>query len=227
MPNSARILIVDDDETIRTSVATSLAAEGFTCRAASDGLELTAELAAFLPDLVILDWMLPGPSGIQLAQTVRTVSGAAVVMLTARDEVDDRLRGFSEGIDDYVVKPFAMAELIARTTAVLRRRGRVPSVIEIGDLLIDQESALASRGGSVLDLTATEFRLLEFLASSRGRTLSKGQILTQVWGYDDYDPNLVEVHLSSLRRKMEVHGPRLIHTVRGLGYRVAVAEMAR
>ncbi|GAA4666293.1 response regulator transcription factor [Frondihabitans cladoniiphilus] len=227
MPNPARILLVDDDETIRTSVATSLTAEGFSCRTASDGFALTSHLADFLPDLVILDWMLPGPSGIQLAQTVRTVSDAAVLMLTARDEVDDRLRGFSEGIDDYLVKPFAMAELIARSTAVLRRRGRVPSIIEVGDLLVDQNAGIARRGGATLDLTATEFRLLEFLASSRGRTLSKGQILTQVWGYDDYDPNLVEVHLSSLRRKMEVQGPRLIHTIRGLGYRVAVAEAAR
>jgi two-component system OmpR family response regulator len=227
MPNAARILIIDDDETIRASVAASLVAEGFVCATASDGFELTAQLASFLPDLVILDWMLPGPNGIQLAQTVRSVSDAAVVMLTARDEVDDRLRGFSEGIDDYLVKPFSMAELVARTTAVLRRRGRVPSVIQIGDLLIDQESALARRGGTALELTATEFRLLEFLASSRGRTLSKGQILSQVWGYDDYDPNLVEVHLSSLRRKLEQHGPRLIHTVRGLGYRVAVVEVAR
>lgn len=227
MPNPARILVIDDDDTIRTSVATALTAEGFSCRTASDGSALTAQLAAFLPDLVVLDWMLPGPSGIQLAQSVRTLSDAAVVMLTARDEVDDRLRGFSEGIDDYLVKPFAMAELIARCTAVLRRRGRVPAVIEIGDLLVDQDAALAQRGGVTLDLTATEFRLLEFLASSRGRTLSKGQILTQVWGYDDYDPNLVEVHLSSLRRKIEVHGPRLIHTVRGLGYRMAVVEVAR
>lgn len=227
MPNPARILIVDDDETIRTSVATALSAEGFSCRTAADGRSIAAELSTFLPDLVILDWMMPGPNGIQLAAAVRISTDAAVVMLTARDEVDDRLRGFSEGIDDYLVKPFSMAELVARVTAVLRRRGRVPSVIEIGDLLVDQEAASARRGDVVLDLTATEFRLLEFLASSRGRTLSKGQILTQVWGYDDYDPNLVEVHLSSLRRKMESHGPRLIHTVRGMGYRVAVAEAVR
>lgn len=146
MPNPARILVIDDDDAIRTSVVTALTAEGFVCRSAADGFALTAELAAFLPDLVILDWMLPGPSGIQLAQSVGTISDAAVVMLTARDEIDDRLRGFSEGIDDYLVKPFAMAELIARTTAVLRRRGRVPSVIEIADLLIDQEASLARRG---------------------------------------------------------------------------------
>ena len=120
-----------------------------------------------------------------------------------------------------MVKPFAMAELIARVTAVLRRRGRIPSVIEVGDLVLDPEAAVARRAGVTLDLTATEFRLLGFLAESRGRTVSKGQILTQVWGYDDYDPNLVEVHLSALRRKMEAHGPRLIHTVRGLGYRLS------
>jgi len=169
----------------------------------------------------VLDWMLPGASGIRLASTIRTSSDAAVVMLTARDEVDDRLRGFSEGVDDYVVKPFAVAELIARVTAVLRRRGRIPSVIEIGDLVVDPEAARITRGGEALDLTATEFRLLGFLAESRGRTVSKTQILTQVWGYDDYDPNLVEVHLSALRRKMETRGPRLIHTVRGLGYRMS------
>ena len=170
-----------------------------------DGL---AALVDNLPDPSALDW-------------------AGEVAVLSADEVDDRLRGFSEGIDDYLVKPFSMAELVARVTAVLRRRGRVPSVIEVGDLLVDQEAASARRGDTVLDLTATEFRLLEFLAVSRGRTLSKGQILTQVWGYDDYDPNLVEVHLSSLRRKMELHGPRLIHTVRGMGYRVAVAEAVR
>ncbi|ARC57918.1 Phosphate regulon transcriptional regulatory protein PhoB [Frondihabitans sp. 762G35] len=224
MLSPARILLVDDDETIRTAVATALDAEGFSVREEHDGRELASALQSFVPDLVILDWMLPGPSGIQLATAVRTSSDAGVVMMTARDEVDDRLRGFSEGADDYVVKPFAMAELVARVTAVLRRRGRVPAVVEVGDLLVDPDASLARRAGATLDLTATEFRLLAFLASSRGRTLSKGQILTQVWGYDDYDPNLVEVHLSSLRKKMEAHGPRLIHTVRGLGYRMAVSR---
>jgi DNA-binding response OmpR family regulator len=221
MLSPARVLVIDDDETIRTAVVTALGAEGFAVHGLADGSDLTEQLAAFVPDLVVLDWMLPGASGIRLASTIRTSSDAAVVMLTARDEVDDRLRGFSEGVDDYVVKPFAVAELIARVTAVLRRRGRIPSVIEIGDLVVDPEAARITRGGEALDLTATEFRLLGFLAESRGRTVSKTQILTQVWGYDDYDPNLVEVHLSALRRKMESRGPRLIHTVRGLGYRMS------
>nr|WP_208393180.1 response regulator transcription factor [Frigoribacterium faeni] len=217
----ARVLVIDDDPALLSSVVAALGAEGFAVRGLPDGSELPEALRAFVPDLVVLDWMLPGASGIRLAATVRTSSDAAVVMLTARDELDDRLRGFAEGVDDYVVKPFSVAELLARITAVLRRRGRVPAVIEVADLVVDPEAAVTTRSGVALDLTATEQRLLTFLAESRGRTVSKTQILTQVWGYDDYDPNLVEVHLSSLRKKMEREGPRLIHTVRGLGYRMS------
>ncbi|PTT22786.1 DNA-binding response regulator [Microbacterium sp. HMWF026] len=223
MSPSARVLVLDDDETIRLAVTTALRADGFVAEAAPDGTDLDERLRAFRPDLVILDWMMPGPSGIRLLPVVREAGDAAVIMLTARDEVDDRLRGFAEGADDYVVKPFTMAELVARSTAVLRRRGRLPQTISVGDLVVDPDAATAHRGGAALDLTATEFRLLHLLADSRGRTLSKAQILTQVWGYEDYDPNLVEVHLSALRRKMEQNGPRLIHTVRGLGYRLSVA----
>jgi len=221
MISSARILLVEDDETIRTSVATALGAEGFVVSAREDGTALDDDVVSFVPDIAILDWMLPGPNGLTLAAQLRARSDCAVMMLTARDEVDDRLRGFAEGIDDYLVKPFSMAELVARVSAVLRRRGRLPSVIEIDDLMVDVDGARAARGDMPLALTATEFRLLSFLAQSRGRTLSKGQILTQVWGYDDIDANVVEVHLSSLRRKMEANGPRLIHTVRGIGYRLS------
>jgi DNA-binding response OmpR family regulator len=219
---AARILVVEDDDALRAAVGTTLRAEGFLVAESADGRSLVDDIDRAAPDLVLLDWMLPGPSGILLAARVRSRSDASVVMMTARDELDDRLRGFAEGADDYVVKPFAMAELVARVTAVLRRRGRVPSVIEVGDLVLDPEAATARRAGALLDLTATEFRLLRFLAESRGRTVSKGQITTQVWGYDDVAPNLVEVHLSALRRKMEAHGPRLVHTVRGLGYRLDI-----
>lgn len=218
----ARILVVEDDDSLRTAVATTLRAEGFVVAEAPDGRTIAEDLDRTAPDLVLLDWMLPGPSGILLAARIRARSDAAVVMTTARDELDDRLRGFAEGADDYVVKPFAMAELVARVTAVLRRRGRIPSVIEVGDLVLDPDASTVRRAGALLDLTATEFRLLRFLAESRGRTVSKAQITTQVWGYEDVDPNVVEVHLSALRRKMEAHGPRLVHTVRGLGYRLAV-----
>lgn len=223
MSAAARVLVVDDDETIRLAVSTALRAEGFLTDAAADGSDLAERLAAFRPDLVVLDWMMPGPSGIRLLPLVRAAGDTAVIMLTARDEVDDRLRGFAEGADDYVVKPFTMAELVARAGAVLRRRGRLPQTISVGDLVVDPDATTAHRAGRALDLTATEFRLLHLLADGRGRTLSKAQILTQVWGYEDYDPNLVEVHLSALRRKMEQHGPRLIHTVRGLGYRLSAA----
>jgi len=128
------------------------------------------------------------------------------------------MRGFEAGADDYLVKPFATVELLARVGAVLRRLGRVPSTVGVGDLVVDEGAGVAVRAGHQLPLTATEFRLLAYLVANRGRTLSKTQILTQVWGYEDYDPDLVEVHTSSLRRKVEAHGPRLIHTERGLGY---------
>ncbi|NQX10141.1 response regulator transcription factor [Microbacteriaceae bacterium VKM Ac-2855] len=216
----ARILLVEDDDAIRTSIETALRAEHFVTRALAGGVDLNRHLAEFVPDLVLLDWMLPGPSGIALAERIRRGSDAAVIMVTARDAVDDRLRGFAEGVDDYVLKPFVLAELIARVSAVLRRRGRLPTVIEIGDLIVEPDAGSARRNGVSLDLTATEFRLLAFFAASRGRTLSKTQILTQVWGYDYQDPNLVEVHVSALRKKLEANGERVIHTLRGIGYRV-------
>ncbi|WIE63498.1 response regulator transcription factor [Curtobacterium sp. MCLR17_036] len=221
MPAPARVLVVDDDDSIRTAVATTLRAEGFLVAEAPDGRAVLEDLRRAAPDLVLLDWMMPGPSGILLAGRIRSASDAAVVMMTARDELDERLRGFAEGADDYVVKPFAMAELVARVTAVRRRRGRIPSVVEVADLVVDPEAATAHRAGVRLELTATEFRLLRFLAESRGRTVSKAQITTQVWGYEEVAANVVEVHLSALRRKMEAHGPRLVHTVRGLGYRLS------
>lgn len=222
--SAARVLVLDDDDTIRLAVVLALRDDGFVAEGAPDGSDLADRLDRFRPDLVVLDWMMPGPSGIRLLPVIRAAGDTAVIMLTARDEVDDRLRGFAEGADDYVVKPFTMAELVARAGAVLRRRGRLPQTIAVGDLLVDPDAATAHRAGVPLDLTATEFRLLVLFAASRGRTLSKPQILTQVWGYDDYDANLVEVHLSALRRKMEAHGPRLIHTVRGLGYRLSAGS---
>jgi DNA-binding response OmpR family regulator len=139
-------------------------------------------------------------------------------MVTARDEVEDRLKGFDAGADDYVVKPFATSELLARTRAVLRRAGVTVETIQVDDLLVDPGAARVTRGGVEIDLTATELRLLVFLAENRDRVMSTLQILTQVWGYDDYADNLVQVHISALRRKIEAHGPRLIHTARGLGY---------
>ena len=210
--------MIEDAEAIGAAVGSALRDAGYLVRVRPDGRDLEAELARFRPDLVVLDVMLPGRDGFALLEVVRRTSGAGVVMLTARDGVGDRLRGLDRGADDYVVKPFVLAELVARVSAVLRRLGRTPSTAQVGDLVVDADSAVVLRGGTPVELTATELRLLRYLAAQRGRVVGKTQILTAVWGYEDYDPNLVEVHVSALRRKLEEHGPRLLHTVRGLGY---------
>jgi two-component system OmpR family response regulator len=219
MAPPARVLVVEDDDTIRTALVAAVESRGWVAAAMVDGDGLERELDTFRPDLVLLDWMLPGRSGLELAKVVSAAGDAGMILLTARDGVDDKLQGFGVGVDDYLAKPFVMAELVARMTAILRRRGRAPGVLEIGDLLVDLDAGAVVRAGRTIVLTATELRLLAFLAGERGRTLSKTQILTQVWGYDSYDPNLVEVHVSSLRRKLEESGgSRLIQTVRGIGY---------
>ena len=217
---AARILLVEDAETIRDAVGVSLTGSGFRVETAADGAGLEDVLTGFRPDLVLLDVMLPGRDGWQLLDVVRGTCDAAVIMLTARDAVSDRIRGLGGGADDYVVKPFDLAELTARITAVLRRLGRVPSTMQIGDVVIDEDAGTVVRAGRPVALTATELRLLSYLARNRGRTLAKTQILGSVFGYESYDLNLVEVHVSALRRKLEAHGPRLVHTVRGLGYTV-------
>jgi DNA-binding response OmpR family regulator len=142
-----------------------------------------------------------------------------VLFLTAADAVEDRLAGFSAGADDYLIKPFSMAELLARTQALLRRTGRLSSSTwQLGDLVVDDGARSVARDGVLLELTRTEYDLLAALVRHVGRVLSKTQLLTAVWGFDAYDTNLVEVHMSALRRKLEATGPRCIQTVRGAGY---------
>jgi DNA-binding response OmpR family regulator len=216
--DAARVMIVEDSEAIRLSVESALAEAGYAVLGRPDGSDLEQQLATFRPDLVVLDVMLPGRDGFALLDTIRRYSAVGVVLLTARDAVDDRLRGLGAGADDYVVKPFVLAELVARVEAVLRRMGREQPVIEVGDLVIDGDAGVVHRGGVPVDLTATELRLLVFLARRRDRVVGKAQLLAAVWGYDDYAANLVEVHISALRRKLEEHGPRQLHTVRGRGY---------
>jgi DNA-binding response OmpR family regulator len=155
-----------------------------------------------------------------LARELRAARDLPIVFLTARDAVEDRLHGFQLGADDYLIKPFVLEELLARVRAVLRRTGRLGAAIQAGDIVVDEQTALASRAGSALELTLTELRLLAYLVRHRGLVLSKHQLLTQVWGYDAYDPNVVEVQISALRRKLEAHGPRILETVRGIGYRL-------
>lgn len=218
--SGARILFVEDERAIREAITFALEGDGFRVRAEPDGRALAQTVDEFRPDLAILDVMLPeGRDGFALASELRRQSDLPILFLTARDAPPARLRGFHVGGDDYVTKPVFIEELLARVRALLRRAGRLRSpVLEIGDLLLDENAATVSRAGTPIALTATELRLLWYLARNRGRALSKLQILTQVWGYGDYDPNVIEVHISALRRKLEEHGPRLIHTVRGHGY---------
>jgi len=221
---AARILMIEDSDAIRLPVMTVLTALGFAVEAAVDGADLERRLGAFGPDLVILDVMLPGRDGFALLQVVRRASTAAVLMLTARDTLADRLHGLTAGADDYLVKPFAMSELVARVHAVLRRTRPGGVTVAVGDLVLNDDATSVERGGEPLDLTDTERRLLGYLAAHRGRVVSKTQILTAIWGYDGFDENVVEVHVSALRRKLEAGGrARLVHTVRGRGYRLGTA----
>lgn len=215
-----RVLVVEDSETIREMVSEALADAGYHTDTRCDGDGLEETLDGVRPDLVVLDVMLPGRDGFELIDVIREWGEIGIVLITARDGLPDRLRGLDSGADDYVVKPFELAELVSRVGAVLRRRGRLPAVVQIGDVILDVEAGVAARNGHRLDLTATELKLLQYLVEQRGRIVSASQILSAVWGYDAYDPNLVQVHVSGLRRKLEAHGPRILHTVRGIGYRL-------
>lgn len=215
-----RVLVVEDSETIREMVSEALTDVGYHTETRCDGERLEEDLDGFRPDLVVLDVMLPGRDGFALIDVIRGWGDIGIVMITARDGLPDRLRGLDSGADDYVVKPFELAELVSRVGAVLRRRGRMPRAVQVGDLMLDVDAGVATRAGHPLGLTATELRLLDFLVQQRGRIVSASQILNAVWGYDAYDPNLVQVHISGLRRKLEAHGPRILHTVRGIGYRL-------
>ena len=217
---NVRVLVVEDDRPVRTSLEVALREEGYEVCACEDATGVQRVVDQFRPDLAILDVRLgTGPDGYSTARLLRTRSDLPVIMLTAADTVAERLEGFSAGADDYIIKPFSIAELLARVEALLRRTGRLTSAVrQVADVIIDDSARTVLRAGETLDLTRTEFDLLTVLAKHPGQVLSKVQLLTQVWGFDAYDVNLVEVHTSSLRRKLEAHGPRLIQTVRGVGY---------
>jgi two-component system OmpR family response regulator len=221
---AARVLVVEDEQVLRDAVSDALREAGFNVKSLPSGVDFAHEIELFRPDAAILDVMLPGSSGLTLASYLRVQTQTVILFATARDSVADRLAGFDAGADDYIVKPFALPELVARVRAVLRRAGRlVSTTVQVADLLVDEDVGRVQRGDREIQVTATELRLLGYLARNRDRVLSKTQILTQVWGYEDYDPNLVETYVSSLRRKLEVDGDRLIHTVRGVGYRMGAS----
>jgi two-component system OmpR family response regulator len=212
-------LFVEDDDAVRNAIALELRAAGYLVQAERDGSSLEAITESFRPDIALLDVMLPGRSGFDLARELRNRSDLPILFLTARDAVSSRLAGFSAGADDYVIKPVAVEELLARLRALLRRSGRLEAdVLEVGDLILDEPARVVRRGDTTLELTPIEFQLLGFLMRNRGVVLSRLQIMSQVWGYEEHDPNLVPVHMGNLRRKLEASGPRLIHTIRGHGY---------
>ena len=217
----ARVVVVEDEGLVSDAIAAALRAEGLSPVVFDDDVGADRVLAE-APDLLVVDVILPHGDGFDLVRKVLARRDVPVIFVTARDGVRDRLEGFSVGADDYLPKPFALEELLARVRVVLRRRGRLEGALRVGDLVVDEASGDARRGGAELGLTPTELRLLAFFVRHRGLVLSKPQLLTQVWGYDAYDPNVVEVHVSALRRKLEQAGPRVIHTVHGLGYRLSV-----
>lgn len=215
-----RLLVVEDDVTVRDALVVALKTAGYEVSAHADGTDLDQQLQSFRPDLIILDVRLPtGPDGFALGRRVRVGGDTPLLYVTAADTLEDRLAGFESGGDDYITKPFAVSELLARVRALLRRSGRLTSdTWQVGDLMVDEAGRVVTRGDATVELTRTEFDLLAALGARRGRTVSKDHLMATVWQFDSYDPNLVEVHVSALRRKLEAHGPRVIHTVRGVGY---------
>jgi two-component system OmpR family response regulator len=219
----ARLLVVDDEATILELLSGSLRLAGFEVETAASGAEAVRAAASSRPDLVLLDVMLPDGDGFEALRRIRSEgSEVPVIFLTARDEVPDRVRGFEIGGDDYVTKPFSLAELLGRIRAVLKRtRPDAPgSSLRIADLELDEDSHEVRRAGALVALTPTEYRLLRFLMMNAGRVVSKDEILRHVWEQDapGRDSSVVEPCLSYLRRKADQGQPRLIHTVRGFGY---------
>ena len=219
------ILIVEDEEALTLLLRYNLETQGYEVETIARGDEADTRLKEGTPDLVILDWMLPGLSGIELCRRLRArpeTRQLPIIMLTARGEESERVRGLSTGADDYIVKPFSVPELLARVNALLRRASpeRVADVLSFGDIAIDREKKRVSRAGQAIDLGPTEYRLLEFLMERPGRVFSREQLLDGVWGSDIYiDERTVDVHVGRLRKALNRgHSSDPIRTVRGAGY---------
>lgn len=220
--SSVRVLVVDDDAALQTALSKGLGLEGLTVEAVASGEAALRAVERAAPDAIVLDVGMPGMSGIEVVRRLRLDgSTIPVCILSARDEVDDRVAGLAAGADDYMVKPFSLAELAARVTALVRLHAvRRQRPLEIGDLVIDGESRSASRGGRSLGLTLREFDVLEAFARHPRQILTRDQLLEQVWGYTwEVESNVVDVFVGYLRRKLEADGEaRILHTVRGVGF---------
>lgn len=222
----ASILIVEDEESLGILLTYNLEAEGFEIRLCTHGDQVEMFIEEKFPDLILLDWMLPGASGIEICRRLRAnkqTRNIPIIMTTARGEEQERLRGFEEGADDYMVKPFAMKELVARVKAVLKRTApnQMSDRLIIGDIILDAASRRVSRNDIEVELGPTEFKLLQYLMQRQGRVFSREQLLDNVWGHDVYvDERTVDVHIGRLRKSLKVSDKlkNPIRTVRGAGY---------
>jgi two-component system, OmpR family, response regulator len=222
--SAARVLVVDDESNITDLVAMALRYEGFEVETAGTGQAALRAVESFRPALVILDIMLPDLDGFAVTERLKSANvRVPVLFLTARDAVEDKVRGLTLGGDDYVTKPFSLEELVARVRVLLRRAGTDDGSgpIVFADLELDDDTHEVRRAGTPVEFTATEFRLLRYLMQNAPRVLSKAQILDHVWNYDfGGDANIVETYISYLRKKLDALGPPMIQTVRGVGYRM-------
>jgi two-component system OmpR family response regulator len=223
---AARVLVVEDDENVRFVTVAALRLGSFDVEETASGRDALRRLndPAALPDLVVLDVMLPDVDGFEVCRRMRADRiDVPIVFLTARDAVDDRLRGLTIGGDDYLTKPFSVEELVARVQVILRRvgKGGRSTVLTAGDVELDDGAHVVRKRGVEVALSPTEYKLLRFLMRNAGNAMSRGQILDHVWDYDFIgESTVVETFVSSLRKKIECDGQRLIHTVRGVGYRL-------
>lgn len=225
------ILVVEDEAAIREMVAFSLRREGFETREAVDCAGARVAIADHLPDLILLDWMLPDLSGIEFARALKrdeNTRGIPIIMLTARADEDDKVRGLESGVDDYITKPFSSREMLARIKAVLRRvhPGGEDDVLEIDGLVLNAGSHRVHADGQSVELGPTEFRLLRFFMGHPERVFSRGQLLDRVWGGNVYvEERTVDVHIRRLRKALEATGhDRCVQTVRGAGYRFSATR---
>ncbi|WP_426572073.1 response regulator transcription factor [Aquihabitans sp. McL0605] len=219
-----RLLLVDDEDNLRSMLEAALRHSGFEVHPAADGRGALEALPEVKPDLIVLDVMLPDLDGFEVCRRLRSTGDRTpVLFLTARDATEDKVRGLTMGGDDYLVKPFSLDELVARIHAVLRRTGRAKegALLTCVDLHLDDEAHLVTKAGAEIALSPTEYNLLRYLLLNQGRVVSKAQILDHVWQYDfGGDGGVVETYIGYLRKKLDTGEPRLIHTVRGVGYTI-------
>lgn len=218
MVDVARLVVVSKDDFLSDAVVHALSSDQYQVERAVSWQAAAGLLPELQPQLVVIDAESEGVDERPVVDRVRMVTNVPLVVLTPSPRLEDRLTGLRAGADEVMAKPFPLSELACRVAVLLRRNGHRPTIVELGDVVVDEGAHTVERRGHLIELTAIEFSLLLAFSHNEGLVLSKSQLLTMVWGFDHYNLNLVEVHISALRRKLEVAGPRVIHTVRGAGY---------